>query len=161
MLPEFTKPSNRFGRGFTLIEVVAVLIIMGIVTAVLVGRGSSMSTDLVVTTEALKAHLRYAQNRSMNSNSVWALEFTSTSSYRLVQGAAVRLLPGENQNVVTTPSGITMGWTGTAVYAFDTLGRPCTDSAGATPAAVNRTVTLTTGSENRTITVTRNTGFIP
>ena len=56
-------------QGFTTIEVIAVLIIIGVIAAVVVSRFRGTSTYSVQSVaEELKNHLRYAQTRAMNSN---------------------------------------------------------------------------------------------
>lgn len=62
---------NRYANnrsGFTLIEVIAVLVIAVIISAVIVSRSGSSSTDLVSQTEILKTHLRYVQTMSMSAS---------------------------------------------------------------------------------------------
>ena len=146
-------------NGFTLIEIIAVLVIMSILGVVIVQRASSTDARVAAQTEVLKGHLRYAQERSMNTNAVWYIQF-SGNTYTLYRAGTAMTLPGEDGPVVTP--GVTLGWTGgTDVFSFDDHGRPCTDSGAASLLAAARTVTLTHDSESATITVTPNTGFIP
>ena len=146
-------------NGFTLIEVIAVLVIIGILSVVIVGRATAPNTELFSQTEVLKGHLRYAQERSMNTNAVWYIQF-SGNTYTLYRAGTAMTLPGESGTVVTP--GVTLGWTGgTDIFSFDGHGRPCTDSGAASRLAAARTVTLTHDSESSIITVTPNTGFIP
>lgn len=140
--------------GFTMIEVVAALLIIGIISAVAVTRMMSTSAyDLSSELEVVKNHLRYAQIRAMNTDSVWGINFTSSTTYYLFQGAnspTAVLLPGENTTTVnlapksalqiTPPSG--------GRVTFDSYGSP-----GGT--------TITIGTTGGTITVEKNTGFIP
>ena len=60
-------------RGFTLIEVMSALIIIGIVSAIAVSRFGISDTELIIRSEVVKSHLRYAQLRAMNSESVWGI----------------------------------------------------------------------------------------
>ncbi|MEI7636484.1 MAG: type II secretion system protein [Syntrophus sp. (in: bacteria)] len=145
--------------GFTMIEAIAVLVILGIVAAVAAVRMSDTSAyDRASQVEAIKGHLRYAQTRAMNSNLVfWGINFGSATTYYLFQGAgsttAVQL-PGEDSstiNLIAKKSGLTI----TAVrITFNEFGSPC-DAAGV-PLTADATVTTSGG----TITVTKNTGFI-
>ena len=146
--------------GFTMIEVIAVLVILGILSAVVAVKMSGTSAvDLASQVEAVKGHLRYAQTRAMNSNMVvWGINFNSTTSYYLFQGAepttAVQL-PGEDSATISLTakkSGLTI----TPVrVTFNEFGSPC-DASG-TPLTADATVTTSGG----TITITKNTGFIP
>lgn len=63
-------------KGFTLIEVVAVLILLGILSAVIVSRMGMNNVDLVAVEAGLKGHVRYAQSMAMNSHgTVWGVRF--------------------------------------------------------------------------------------
>ena len=68
--------------GFTMIEIIAVLLIIGILSAVAITRfyGTS-AADLASQLEVVKSHLRYAQTRAMNTNSCWGINFASSITY--------------------------------------------------------------------------------
>lgn len=159
-----TEKTSRKG-GFTVIEVIAVLIIIGIVAAVAAVRISDRSTyDLVSQLEVVKGHLRYAQTRAMNSNTVvWGINFTNSTRYYLFQGTGSTtpvLLPGEENatiDLAAKNSGLTITNAPVRV-TFNEFGSPCAAS-GTPPAPLTADVTITTN--HATITVTRNTGFIP
>jgi len=80
------------GRGFTLLEVLAVLVILGILSAIAVSRSVNYNTEVYTGADALKAHLRYAQTMAMNSSPttagapvVWGMSGTA-NSYWLFEG---------------------------------------------------------------------------
>ncbi len=56
-------------HGFSLVEVIAVLAILVIISTIIISRSGSFKTDLPAQTEILKTHLRYAQNLGMSGNS--------------------------------------------------------------------------------------------
>ena len=147
-------------HGFTLLEVIAVLVVMGIITAIALSRFSIISPDLMARTEILKSHLRYAQSRALNTNAVWGIRF-SNAAYWLFNNGSINnrvALPGEDSNSVTLPSGMSAG---TGIVSFDSWGRPCTDQAGQTIQSGDRTITISCGGDSKTATITQNTGFIP
>jgi prepilin-type N-terminal cleavage/methylation domain-containing protein len=142
-------------RGFTLIEIIAVLIILAIISAVAVPRiiGTSDS-DLSSQVEVVKNHIRYAQTRAMNTDAQWGINFSSATTYYLFQGVGSTtpvLLPGEDNatvNLTTKKSALTITPPTGGSVTFDSYGSPG-----------SATTTITTN--GGTITVTRNTGFIP
>ena len=87
---DIMRKKLRNDKGFTLIEVIAVLIILAVVSAVVISRG--MDTDSVklqAEVDTLKGHLRYAQYLAMNdiSPNQWGISINllSGSSYTLVK----------------------------------------------------------------------------
>jgi prepilin-type N-terminal cleavage/methylation domain-containing protein len=140
--------------GFTMIEIVAVLLILGIITAVVVSRmANTTAYDLSSQMEVLKAHLRLAQSRAMGSSSPWGINFATSTTYYLFQGTGSTtpvLILGEDNATVDLnikKSGLTIGSTPQRI-TFDAYGSPGTT-----------TITITTNGGN--ITVTKSTGFIP
>ena len=56
-------------RGFSMIEMVIVLIVMAIMASYIMFRGTA-GNDLIAQAEILKSHLRYAQIKAMNDTDV-------------------------------------------------------------------------------------------
>jgi prepilin-type N-terminal cleavage/methylation domain-containing protein len=161
---------KRIGRhnihhrhGFTLIEMVMVLIVMAIMGTVLVSRATMEGNDLIAQTDILKSHLRHAQIRAMNDTFPWGIHIPDNGSYELYRAnalAATVLLPGETAQRHTFPAGITVTAGVGSTYNFNEWGIPV--DTGAPPAAVGtRAITLTRGTTNGSITITKNTGYIP
>ena len=144
-------------HGFTLIEVIAILIILGIVAVVIVSRGSSTEAYNVVSeAEILKTHLRFAQLRAMNDmDNTWGI--TVNSGYYTLTCVAgtgtcpstIPNLPGESSARHDFKDVSGPGTTNT--ISFDNWGSPSYTSP---------TITLTRGSDHAGITITPNTGFI-
>ncbi len=148
------QTAKRKKGGFTIIEVVAVLILVGIVSAVAISRiGDTSTYDLNSQVEVVKSHLRYAQSRAMASGSPWGVNFTTSTTYHLFEGTATAtpiLFLGESSPTVSLTaknSNLTIS-SAPQVVTFDAYGSPGTT-----------TITITTNGGN--ITVTRNTGYIP
>jgi len=135
-------------KGFTLIEVIATLILISIVTVAIVSRRTGSGTDLIAAAEVLKGHLRYAQSRAMSLDSSWEISF-GANSYTLGQnGVPSGILPGESGNTVTL-SGIAIAAT-TVTYSSN-WGIP----------DASHSIILSEGPNSETITITSETGFIP
>ncbi len=141
-------PSNRTGsRGFTLVETIAVLVILTIVGAVALSRtGSITGNRLAAEVDMLKANLRYAQARAMNDDVPWKISLTS-SGYTLFRDSSARNLP-EGDSSHSFASGISLT-SGATTVSFDSWGSPGPDDI---------TLTLNNSEE---ILITGNTGFIP
>jgi MSHA pilin protein MshC len=152
-------------RGFTLMEVIVVMILMAIFAMLAVSRQPHTDMTLKAGAEVLKSHLRYAQARAMSSDSVWGIAYRATEgSYWLFkrddpQGDLRRFtLPGETRDSVNLASSAISIQEGDFNLTFDQHGRP-----SATLAFSARQVLLTlskAGTSNETITILQNTGFI-
>jgi MSHA pilin protein MshC len=148
-------------NGFTMLEVIAVLIILGIITAFVVSRGVNNRAELSSENEITKAHLRYAQCMALaNDIYSWRITFSSGSPdyYTLSKinkddGTETNPinLPNEDSPTHNLPSGISIT-SGLGAVTFDEWGSPGT---------ITQSIILSDGAGNfETITVTKNTGFI-
>lgn len=159
---------SRFGnsaysiRGFTIIEIIAVLLLIGILGAIAVSRLTS-ATGYQIHAEAdlIKAHLRYAQLRALGdadttlgaNGNTWGIAF-SAGSYTLQRNGAVAPsnLPNEVSPTHTFPSGFSLTSGAGTTVTYDVWGSP-----GANTIAI----VLSGGASPGTITITKNTGFVP
>ncbi len=155
---------NRNNRGFTLVEITVVVVLIGIIAAVVFAR--SISTDqmnIVGQVDKIRNHIRYAQSMAMKRNEPWVIS-CDASQYWLsdITLNAVKL-PGTTSDQISLANlGISM--TAFAVY-FDPLGRPYhsyTDKENNNPVTPGnpRVITISAGSESHTLTVTPQTGLI-
>ncbi len=170
--------SNR--KGFTLLEVVAVLIIIGIITAVALTRLIGNQNNIITATDVLTSHLRLAQARAMNTSadnistfSVWGVCFSSPTQYYLFYCPnASACVPAANQvaflgaSIIMNlaPYGVQVTTSGTGILAFDCFGTPY-DAVASIPTQNSRTsvltITLTDNNGNtKTINITPQTGMI-
>jgi MSHA pilin protein MshC len=155
-------------QGFTMIEMVLVLIVMAILGTFIISRATTSDNELLAQTEILKSHLRHAQIKAMNETTVpWGIRIPNAGSYILYRNNAVAtdILPGEKPGASpapqthTLPATVTItGGVGTT-YNFNVWGTPV--DAGCNPIASAQTITLTQGTATSPITITRNTGYIP
>ncbi len=137
--------------GFTLIEIITVLIIIGVISAVVVNRLMDTSVELNTQTDVIKSHLRYAQARAMSSNVVWGVDFKTTtySFFKNGNTAETVTLPGEENTILNLPSGTSA----TEIVSFDSWGRPYNDASGTADHPGGQI-------GNLSIVITKNTGFI-
>lgn len=153
----------RNNHGFTWIELIVVMMILGIIGAVAAGGLMNRDTELAARTEVMKTHLRYAQSRSMNSNTVWYIQFGSNTYSLYKSGEATPiLLPGGDSPTITLPSGMSINYGSPDIVSFDDWGKPCINTADPpTAQTADRTITVSDASGSRAIIITKNTGFIP
>jgi MSHA pilin protein MshC len=153
-------------NGFTLFEVVFVLTLMAVITAIYVGQFKDSNVELIADLEALKAHLRHAQARAMSTSKIWYIRFSPSVSptayalYRYVPGGSdeSKVFPGESGASVQLSDGITIGVGTSDVLSFDRLGRPFTNpKASSALAGVWTIATSTIGN----VAVMPGTGYIP
>lgn len=153
-------------RGFTLIEAVVVLLLIGIMAVYAINRVEDQQFRVIAEADALRAALRYAQSRAMADIYTWGISL-SAGSYQLVEdnptvsGAS---LPGQGGASRAMPSGVTLG--GANLILFDWRGQPVTgniSAIGGTASAATafQSITVTTSTASQTVTVTPYTGFIP
>jgi prepilin-type N-terminal cleavage/methylation domain-containing protein len=155
----YKKTSDN--KGFTLIEIIAVLIILGIMAAVAVSRMGSNDSDLIPQADIIKSHLRFAQLKALSddTSASWGIAFPGilgSNSYTLKNGtsnAAINL-PGEDgiSHTFPTGSGITV-LSSPLTVNFDSWGSPVGGGAA--------TVSLYQGGVLKTtINIDANTGYI-
>lgn len=172
MGPYPQKTSARRERGFTLMEVILVLVIVSLLTVVVLARNAPVlaRAKLQGEVELLKTQLRYAQARSLNANEVWGIKADNTDLWLFRDGDEDEkvTLPGESGETVLyndaddRKKGLRVA---PFLVSFDDRGRPCTDAAGtvlaATATDTTVTVSLTSGGLPPVdINITPNTGFI-
>lgn len=75
----------RRSSGFTIVEIIVVLLLMSILAATLLGRSITSSTiDLNSATDKIRNQLRYAQSQAMKrSDAVWGIQSDGSSQYWL------------------------------------------------------------------------------
>lgn len=170
--------TGRSERGFTFVEVIVILIIMGIIAVVAATRMMSTDNSLVTVTDTLTSQLRLAQARAMDSSmeqgtqGSWGIRFISSTQYHLFHCAtAVGCDPAQNANREVFPgadalimdiSGEGVQVTnGALVIAFNRFGTPYSDGTLTTLQSNPLTLTLRDrDGRTRTITITPQTGMI-
>lgn len=158
------RPSpHRRRSGFTLIEIAAVLILLGVLAA---GALSVLPrSDAALATEAdrLAFHLRYTQIRAQADTYQWRLAFIDSQTYQVgpvvIPGAGFTpaIVPGTGGTQRTLRDGVTVP--AQPVIHFDSWGRPLSDAG--VPLGADQTITLTQGDRNVAVTIHAETGLIP
>jgi prepilin-type N-terminal cleavage/methylation domain-containing protein len=145
------KTFNISEKGFTFLEVIAVIIIIGIIGAIALSRVSStVNYGRIGEWDKVKGHLRYAQGRAIRTDSTWGIRFNSATTYWLFQNVDTNQIriTGEDQDAIPVTLSQLSVTSAPQTITFDRFG---------SPGAADITVATSGGN----ITVTANTGFIP
>ncbi len=127
-------------KGFTLIELIAVLVVVGVLVAAATVKFTSTSTiSLRAAAEMIQADIRYTQAEAMATNAARSINFVAGNNNYMV-GSETRDLP----------SGVTIA-TG-RLFTFDSLGEP---TAGG-----GQSVSVSDGTNTNSITVIDYTGKV-
>jgi prepilin-type N-terminal cleavage/methylation domain-containing protein len=127
--PERPDAGGRFfGRparsAFTLIEVIATVILLGIVAVTVTTFVRPSPAKVLAEADRLAAAVRYVQSRALAEERPWRLEFTSPTEYRVGPvGGAWAPLPGSGGDSHTLPPGHSCP-SSPGLVIFDAWGRP-------------------------------------
>ena len=138
-------------RGFSLIEIIVVVLLIGIITLIALRSPFSSNANLIAETDLLRSHMRYAQSLAMASNAdSWGIAITAGSySLRKNGATATVTLPGLGFATHAFSAGIRVTQ-GSGVILFDEWGSPGNTTIN---------ITLSDGTHTSTITLTAETGY--
>lgn len=137
---------DRRSAGFTLVELVAVFLLLGVLAAVVVSRAGNSGNRVPGTAELLVQNLAYARSRAMSTTNTWSLAY-GVAGVSLARDGAVVPLP--DTATTTVPAGVAISG-GDGGVTFDAFGAP--DS--------QKVISVTDGTSTRTVTVWAETGLI-
>ena len=154
----------RNNHGFTLIEIIAVLVLMSIIAAGVLVR--SMDTDLIdraAQVAKIRNHIRYAQAMALKrSDKNWGIKCNGSTAYWFFEGtnpddsASQLLLPGEkNSKILLSDIKVTMS---EFTLLFDRYGIPYKDNLSTKVDNSSNSLSITISGV--TLSVTPETGLI-
>jgi len=138
-------------RGFTFVEIIACLAIMGVLVS-MVTAGRAVHASVAAEAAILKAHVRFAQSMALaNNTSEWSVN-VGEHSYALQRDGALAPVsfPGEDQAVHSLPDDVRITG-GTGLIVLNMWGAP----------AESHLLTLSDGVSARNVQITGFTGLVP
>jgi MSHA pilin protein MshC len=157
--------SSRNRAGFTLIELVVVIIVVGIVAVVTIPRLNSKTFDTVGFYQEALSSVRYAQKEAVAKRRVVCVSLTGNSiTVRFAKAISsftcdtdLTSPRGVNPFSVTARAGVTLtSAPAIATLYFDPLGRPFDALNSASP---QRTLTIS-GDGNQNFVIEPETGYV-
>lgn len=144
-------------RGFTLVEMVLVLAIMGLLAvAAVISAPSPKAANLMAAARQVQNDIEYAKQNAMMTGVTSGVSFTQNAGYIVYQNTTATPLKSAltktNLNVTLSANYSNITLNDTYVVEFDGFGAPTTGGGGF--------VRVTDGTNNKTISVTANTGMV-
>ncbi len=149
----------RREAGFTIIELVVVIIVLAIIAIAVFSRWPSGSINLGAQAKALVSDIRYAQNLSVTSGQRYYLRISPPATYTISNYA------GSGLTTYTLSSGMTFGTLTNlpnSLVAFDGQGTPYTNLTmpGAALAATATIQLKAQDGSSTNVTITPGTGLV-
>ena len=152
--PTLTLRARGTEGGFTLIELVIVIALIGALAAIAVPKFSPADTTVAAQADRLARDLRHAQSMAMTQGRTLTFDIQTAASWRVTDSGATVTDPSTMQPFQSAlDNSVTVSG---ADIDFDSLGRPVT---GGGLLAAARTFTLSGTSNTATVTLNPVTGF--
>ena len=121
-------------KGLTFLEVVCVLLLIGILSAVIITRTENYDPEAIGGREQIKNYLRFSQLMAMSSNTVCGVVFDGSVYWVFRNGSTsdkITLPHNAGENIPIDPA---LGSVAETIY-FDMWGRPFSDASLSAPRA--------------------------
>lgn len=158
-------------KGFTIIELIVTMIVVGILAVVILPRFASVNAfDTVGFADQATALLRFAQKTAIARHQMvyvslastpptfCAYSYSGTPTCAAASCTSTLPLPGGSYHAAKTT--VTFASGSTTALCFDALGKPYASSGAALSSQVFLTVNNESGTAVRTIYVERETGYV-
>ena len=141
------KIVNGHNEGFSLIELIMVIVITGIMAAVAIPKLAGNNIDLYSVARQVKSDIRYTQELAMSKYAIRTIDFAvNSNTYDIKNSSGVVLeskeLPPSSKAIFSASS--------TLIFTFNSSGEPTTGGGG--------TLTISSGGSNEQIVMSSTTG---
>ncbi|HMP73828.1 MAG TPA: type II secretion system protein [Kiritimatiellia bacterium] len=145
-------PGTHPCSGFSFIEVIAILVLLGILTAAILPSFTNLGAGPVAEADILRSHIRFVQGQAFANNvAVWSINLTAVGYNVIVDGNPAPVnLPGENAPNRTF-AGPVRAVAGTGLITFDPYGGINQD----------RLIVLSDGRTAQNVPILGFTGLVP
>lgn len=151
-------------NGFTLIELMAVLMIIGILSTVVFFNWSPTYMNLAAQEQQLANDIHFAQSLSMTTGQRYRWVKISSNTYQIMNSAGTPILLAMGSTTATLNGNITFGTLTNLpnnLVAFDGTGAPySTTGSPGTALAATAVIPLTSGGDTETVSITPQTGQV-
>lgn len=152
-------------KGFTLFEVVMVVLIMSVLAVVTFVRWPGYSLNVGAQAQQLASDIRYTQALSMSTGQRYYLQITTGSRlYQIKNEAGTAITLPNGANSVTLGTGISFGTLTnlpSSLIAFDGVGTPyVTTGSPGTALSATATIPLVSSSLTQTVSISAGTGRV-
>jgi len=149
-------------RGFSLIELIAVMLVLVIIAVTVYFKWSSISINPYAQAAQLANDIRYTQNLSMTKRQKFRLAITSATTYQIQDENNNPVTISSRGTTITLENTITFG-TPTGIISkiiFNPKGTPYNDAQPSVPLTSNAIIPLVASNKTVDVTITPNTGRV-
>ncbi|EKD71877.1 MAG: hypothetical protein ACD_46C00080G0012 [uncultured bacterium] len=150
-------------HGFTLIELIFIVMIFGIIAINVVPLWTSTAIGLDVEARRILQDIRYVQALSVTTGERYRWVMLSSSSYAITNEAGSAIVLPSGGTTLTLTNGVTIGSLSNLpnnLIAFNSQGIPYIDSSiPGTALSATAGIPVTLGGQTRTISIAPQTGY--
>jgi prepilin-type N-terminal cleavage/methylation domain-containing protein len=151
-------------QGFTLIELVMVIIIISILSVMVVFSWPGTTINLANQAQQVTNDIRYTQSLAMTKGQRYRWVKTASNAYQIQDNSGTPIKLSQGNTLVTFGAGITFGtFTNLPnnLINFDSKGTPYSDTTlPGTALSSSAVIAITAGSTTRTVTISPETGGV-